>query len=371
MRIGFDAHAIGRRQTGNETYALGLLHGLSRIGVSVLAYGYDAPPVNGHDWRRMRRSSRWLRIAVDVPLAATRDRLDIYHGSYALPPILPCRSVVTIHDLTFVAHPKWLPRGQATIMRHTVGHAVRRATRIIAVSECTKRDILEFYDIPEEKIAVTHLAPRPGFMGDAHPGESSPRTDESSPRADKSSPRTDESSPYYLYVGNITPRKNVATLVRALDILKRRGAAIPLVVAGQPGAAHDEVSALVRSLGLENLVRFTGYVSDEELRALYLSCTAVVHPALYEGFGLTPLEAMALGRPVLAANAGSLPEVIGDAGILLPPTDADAWADAMERVLSPTLSEGLTVRGLRRAAEFSWERCARETVEVYEAALKM
>jgi glycosyltransferase involved in cell wall biosynthesis len=325
----------------------------------------------------MRRGSRWLRIAVDVPLAAARDRLDLYHGIYALPPILFRRSVVTVHDLTFVAHPEWFSRGQATIMRYTVGHAVRRAARIIAVSEHTRQDIVKLYGVPEERIAVTHLAPRPGLLSDAHPeestsraDESSLRADESSPRTDKSSPRTDESSPYYLYVGNITPRKNVATLVRALDILNRRGAAIPLVIAGQPGAAHDEVSALVHSLGLENHVRFTGYVSDEELRALYLGCAAVVHPALYEGFGLTPLEAMALGRPVLAASAGSLPEVIGDAGILLSPTDADSWADAMEQVLSPTLSEELAAGGLRRAAEFSWERCARETVEVYEAALQ-
>lgn len=351
MRIGFDAHALGRHQTGNETYVLGILHGLERINFPVSAYGYTAPPTTTHVWRRLRRKSRWLRLGLEIPLSAAHERIDLYHGVWALPPFLPCRTVVTVHDLTFLVHPDWLPRGQAEILRRSVGRAMRQAARVVAISERTKCDIVERYGIPEEKIAVTYLAPRPRPAAPAHS-------------------KPDGAQEYFLYVGNIVPRKNVAVLIRALGLLRDRGSAIPLVLAGQPGPGYRELLALVHQLNLDHLVGCTGYISDERLATLYAGCTAVVHPSLYEGFGLTPVEAMALGRPVLAAAAGALPEVVGEGGLLLPPNDAEAWAYAMEWVQQPTLNRDLSVRGLRRAKQFSWERCAKETVEVYRQVLQ-
>jgi glycosyltransferase involved in cell wall biosynthesis len=350
MRIGFDAHAVGRRQTGNETYALGVLHGLAQIGIPVNAYGYSAPPGDVHTWRRLRPSSRWVRIAVDMPLAAVRDRLDLYHGSYALPPLAPCHTVVTVHDLTFISHPEWLPRGHGAAMRYSVGLALKQAAAIIAVSQRTKADIVHHYRIQPERITVTHLAPRPQIVDD-HPDLHSRRD-------------------YFLCVGSIEPRKNIPVLIRALAMLRDRHIEVPLVLAGAPGAAFDDVQALIHDLHLGELVRFSGYVTDRELQGLYSACTAVVHPSLFEGFGLTPLEAMTLGRPVLAAHTGSLPEVIGDAGLLLPPTDPEAWACAMEQVLSGHLNSELAERGWARAQRFSWERCARETVGVYRRVLQ-
>lgn len=351
MQVGFDAHALGQQQTGNETYALGLLHGLAQIGFHVRAYSYVSPPTAGHYWRPLRRRSRWLRIAVDVPLAAARDGLHLYHGVWAVPPIMPCRTVVTVHDLTFAVHAGWLRRDRAAIMRRTVGHAVKRAVRVIAISEQTKADIVEWYGIPPERVCVTHLAPRPELL--AEPDISRGKRD-----------------PYFLFVGNVVPRKNVGVLVQALALLRDRGTAVPLVIAGHPGPGQGDVLDRIRRLRLDGLVRFTGYLSNEALRSLYAGCTAVVHPALYEGFGLTPLEAMALGRPVLASDAGSLPEVVGDAGYLLPPSEPQAWAGAMEQVLCEVVNRQLVDRGLRRAAEFSWERCARQTVDVYRAAVE-
>jgi alpha-1,3-rhamnosyl/mannosyltransferase len=292
--------------------------------------------------------SRWLRLAVEVPIAGARG-LDLYHGVWALPPLIGCRTVVTVHDLTFCLHPEWFRRGHAAILQRAVGGAVRKADRVIAISERTACDIAEWYGIPRSRITVTHLAPRPEVMAGAGiarlPAE-----------------------PYFLHVGNLVGRKNVQVVIRALALLRGRGVEVPLVLAGQPGDACEAVRALARRLGLGRLVRFSGYLDDRDLGALYASCTALVHPSLYEGFGLTAVEAMALGRPVLAADAGALPEIVGDGGRLLPPAEPNAWADAMERVLNAP--DWLpTERALRRAREFSWERCARETVEVYRSVL--
>jgi glycosyltransferase involved in cell wall biosynthesis len=351
MNVAFDAHTLGQRQTGNETYVLGLLHGLEQIGFSVHAYGFVPPPTVVHPWRRLRPHARAIRIPIAVPLAARRDRLDLYHGTWAIPPVMPCPSVVTVHDLTFLLHPEWFRRDTAVLMGVMVGHAVRKAARVITISERTKEDIVERYLVPAEQITVTYLAPRPAFsmpVPDVHP-----------------------SSAYFLHVGNIQPRKNVGVLIRALAILRDRDLAVPLVLAGQPQAAQQDILIAIRRHRLEKLVRFTGYVSDDALRSLYAGCTALVHPALYEGFGLTPLEAMAMGRPVIAADAGSIPEVVGDGALLVPPGDAEGWADAMEQVLcNEPVRCDLARRGLMRAAEFSWERCARETVGVYERALR-
>jgi glycosyltransferase involved in cell wall biosynthesis len=350
VRVGFDAHWVGQRETGNETYALGLLAGFERIGFAVDAYSFSSLTTMIHRSHRLWPRHRLVRIPVVTPLLALRDRLDLFHAAYALPPLLPCPGVVTVHDITFALHPEWFPQYAPGLRNTLVPLAMRKASRVITISEHTKRDIVARYGIPAHKIVVTYLAPRPTFVSRAptEPGD----------------------EPYFLFVGNVEPRKNVETVVRALRILRQRGIDLPLVVAGRPGSAYPQVCALVHELGLENLVRFTGYVSDDHLRALYAGCTALVHPALYEGFGLTPLEAMAQGVPAIVADTSSLPEVVGDAALLVDPSHPEAWADAMAQVCTDaTLRRRLIVAGLARAGQFSWERCARETVDVYRDVL--
>jgi len=339
-------------------------------------------------WRRMPDRSRWFRIAVDVPVAAGRDDLDVYHGVWALPPFTPCRTVVTIHDLTFLVNPDWFTRRGAAILRYSVGWAVKRAAHVIAVSERTKQDIVEWYGIPESRITVTLEAPRVSLMAQldnfrrgywtSTPAAPWPLTlgsaEDSAWGGGAGADRDGAAVPsesgsgqggYFLHVGNISRRKNVGTLVATLAMLRERGLGIPLVIAGQAGDAYGEVRALVGRLRLDDLVRFVGYVSDEQVAELYRNCIAVVHPALYEGFGLTALEGMAFGRPVLVADAGALPEVVGDAGLILPPLEPEAWADAMEGVTNWARNQSLAHRGLQRASAFSWERCAWKTVSVY------
>lgn len=350
MRVGFDAHHVGEQQTGNETYAIGLLHGFEKLGFAVDAYAFRPLPIRFHRMHRLWPHQSLVRIPFTTPLLAGRDRLDLYHATYTLPPLLPCASVVTVHDITFDLHPEWFPARLQRTLHALVPLAMRHASRVITISENTKRDIVERYRIAPEKIAVTYLAPRPHLL-----------TPVSVPPAE----------PFFLFVGNVEPRKNVETVLKALGLLRDRGIEVPLVIVGKLGLRHANVQRLVHRLHLAHLVRFTGYVSDSELRELYATCVSLVHPALYEGFGITPLEVMAHGAPAIVSNSSSLPEVAGDAALLVAPLDVEAWADSMETVVKqPQRRQELVCRGRARAALFSWEQCARDTVEVYRAALQ-
>ena len=352
MRVGFDAHMVGQRETGNETYALGLLQGLDQIGFPVHTYAFADLPAGIHRPHRIRRYPSPLRVPLAVPYVAVRDRLDLWHGTYILPPFLPCKSVVTVHDITFALHSEWFPSHVHRMLRALVPLSMRRASRIIAISKRTKWDIVERYGLAPEKIAVTYLAPRPSLL--------------SAPAA-----KTDQREPFFLYVGNVNPRKNVETLIRAVRIVKDRGLVVPLVLAGQPGFGFGRVADLIGELGLDDLVRVEGYVPDDKMTRLYASCAALVHPALYEGFGLTLLEAMAHGAPVIVADTSTAQEVVGDAALRVPPHDSEAWADALARIIHDAdLRRSLSARGLAHARCFSWEKCARETVDVYRAVVE-
>lgn len=349
-RIGFDAHSIGHRQTGNETYAAGLLCGLEAIGMTVDAYASAGKPTGWHRSHDLRLRHPLVRLPISMSLACRRDKLDLYHASYVLPPLLSCPAVVTVHDISFALHPEWLPRSMAARMSLLVPSAMRRARQIITVSQAVKTDIVERYGVPPEKITVTHLAPRPG--------------------PDIPASRQNEAA-YLLFVGNADPRKNVCTALKALDLLRRRGLALPLVVAGNPGRMLGFLCRLADRLGVRHLVRFEGYVPDERIRALYAGCAALVHPAWHEGFGLTPLEAMAAGAPVVASDIPAIREVTGGAAMLIDPGEPEAWADGIARVLTDQgLRNAMQSAGLARARLFSWERCAMETASVYDKALQ-
>jgi glycosyltransferase involved in cell wall biosynthesis len=349
VRVGFDAHMVGGRETGNETYARGLLTGLEAIEFPVDVYSFEPIASALHRRHRIWPHASIVRIPFSTPLLCRRDRLTVYHATYVLPPLLGCASVVTVHDITFALHPEWFPPQVQRMLAVLVPRSIRQAQRVITISEHAKADIVARYNVPLDRVVVTYLAPRPEFAVPLQRG--------------------DDADPFFLYSGNIQPRKNLGTVLRALALARQRGIEARLVVAGRAGYGFDEIAQLTHDLGLDHFVEFRGYVSDEELRALYASCVALVHPALYEGFGLTPLEAMVQGAPVLVADTSALPEVVGDAALLLPPVAPEAWADAMERILSDhALRKDLSERGRIQAGHFSWERCARQTVDVYAAA---
>jgi glycosyltransferase involved in cell wall biosynthesis len=348
VRVGFDAHMVGQRETGNETYALGILNGLGEIGFAVDVYVLGRLTHTIHRAHRIWPRSSIVRIPLSTPFIAARDNLSLYHATYVLPPLLPCKALVTVHDISFALHPEWFRPSVRRILDALVPLSLRKAARVIAISEFTKREIVERYRIDPDHVVVTYLAPRPAFG--------------------LSQPRQASDEPFFLFVGTVEPRKNLETLIRALRINSDRGVDLPLVVAGKPGFHHERAMSLVRTLQLDRLVRFKGYVSDPELQTLYSSCLALVHPSLYEGFGLTPLEAMTQGAPAIVANASSLPEVVSDAALLVSPTNAEAWADAMAKLAGDrAMQTDLSLRGTARASRFSWTRCAQETLAVYHA----
>lgn len=290
-----------------------------------------------------------------------QDRLlpnvDVFHATdHLLPRFSRIKTVFTLHDLIFLFHPethKPLNRWFLTLM---MPRFLRAADAIIAVSECTKRDAVRAYGIPEEKITVIYEGVSPRFR------PADPETVQAM-RAKYGLPEH-----FILYVGTIEPRKNLTALLEAMTNLQ--SAICNLVIVGKKGWLYEGFFQRLRELGLEERVHFTGYVPDEDLPALYSAADLFVFPSLYEGFGLPVLEAMACGAPVVCSDTSSLPEVAGDAALLVNPTDVRALAAAIERVLTDeALRASLQARGLERARRFTWEEAARRTLEVYQQVL--
>ncbi|MGH7776771.1 MAG: glycosyltransferase family 4 protein [Candidatus Dormibacterales bacterium] len=255
---------------------------------------------------------------------------------------LRCPSVITVHDLAIYVEPAWFPRGQPLSTRLVVPRSVRRADRIIAVSANTARDLRSMFGVEGSKIDVVHHGVSPAFR----PLEPD--------RLEAARARFRLPPGFVLFVGTIEPRKNLDTLLEAWAMMRDRP---PLVIAGAWGWRFEATRERIRRLG--SGVHVLGAVDAAELPLLYNLAACLAHPAWYEGFGLTPLEAMACGVPVVASDASSLPEVVGDAGLLVPPDQPDLWREALERVLrEPDLASELRRRGVLRAAEFSWTRAA-------------
>ena len=285
----------------------------------------------------------------------------LYHATEHLLPYLRRPTVLTVHDLIFERYPqhhKWTNRLFLSVGMRLF---VRAADTIIAVSQQTKHDLIELYHTPAAKIQVIYQGIDPSFA--PAPAATVQRVRERyALRAQDGAPR-----PYLLMVGTLEPRKNHITAMQALARLKAMKLPHSLLVVGGEGWLFEPIKAQVAALGLAADVRFTGYVPAADLPALYTGATAVLQPTLYEGFGFPVLEAMACGVPVVCSNVSSLPEAAGDAALLVAPTDDEALAAAIQRLLlEPALAADLRRLGLQRAATFQWQRCAAETVAIYQ-----
>ena len=298
-----------------------------------------------------------LSSCLGIPMDRFVGEADVFHATWHLLPRLRTpASVMTLYDLSFALFPETHLRILRWSSNVLVPRFLRACDRVIAISESTKRDAVRLYGIPEDKIVVTHLAAEDRFRP-ADPDRVAEVRD-----------RFGLPARFILYVGTIEPRKNLDVLLGALRRLKGQGREVPLVVAGRLGWLYDGFLAKIRSLGLESLVLLPGFVPDDDLPALYTAAEAFVYPSVYEGFGIPVLEAMGCGTPVLCSDASSLPEVAGDAGILLPSGDPAAWADAIGRLMEDTaLRSELRERGFRQSSRFRWEETARRTWEVYSA----
>jgi glycosyltransferase involved in cell wall biosynthesis len=299
-----------------------------------------------------------IREQISIPAALRRANADVFHAPhYVVSPLTRTPYVVTIHDCIHLRFPQYLPnRLAATYARTAMGLAARRSQRVLTVSHASKQDILHYLGIPADKVEVIHNALDTRLA--AAP------TDEEMANVRE---RFQLTSPFILYAGNIKPHKNVDRLIEAYSILRRRGVTDPkLLVIGNEVSRYPNLRRLVHRFQLHPHVRFFGFVQDTTLGALYRLASVFVFPSLYEGFGLPPLEAMAAGTPVITSNVSSLPEVVGDAAVLIDPMDAGAIADAMARVLGDApLRADLVRRGCQRVKTFSWDRSVARVREVY------
>jgi glycosyltransferase involved in cell wall biosynthesis len=303
-----------------------------------------------------------LRELFSVPWGLSRARADLFHAPhYVVSPLTRCPTIVTIHDCIHLRFPQYLPNRRAYLYaRAMMLIAARHARRILTVSQASKDDILRYLKVPASKVEVIYNALDERLA--AVP------TEEEISRVRE---RFQLRAPFILYTGNIKPHKNVDRLIEAFAILRRhRAGELKLLIIGDDISKYPNLRRLIHRFQLHQHVRFLGFVPDATLRVLYRLAAAFVFPSLYEGFGLPPLEAMASGAPVITSNVSSLPEVVGDAALLIDPMVPADIADAMQRVLDdPALRAELIRRGCERVKAFSWERSIARTREVYAEVL--
>jgi glycosyltransferase involved in cell wall biosynthesis len=344
--VAIDADVLGRRRTGDETYAAALLRELATIADRERLVAVTRRPElvpEGIEPFELPARSQVTRMAFGLPRALRRLRPQLGHFNYVVPPLYRGPAVLTVHDLSFESDPGLMSPRDRFMFRTFVPRSASRADRVFAVSERTKRDLVERYGISERKIIVTPNGVDPIF----HPNGSAP-----------------DVPPYALFVGGIQPRKDPLTAIEALALADGD---LGLVIVGDEKRGGDEVRSAVRRLGLEGRVQFIGYVEHEILASLYRGAACLVFPSRYEGFGLPVLEAMASGTPVVATTAGAVPEVAGDAAILVAPGDPAALADGVREALAKR--EQLVAAGLERARQFTWAETARRTLAVYRELL--
>ena len=366
MQIGIDARLVHYTRAGIGEYTLRLTQALAR-----------AFPEDRFALMQDRRDAQSLIDAANVrvvravvpshhrleqlllPWVVGRLHVDVMHSPDFIPPLRatgPC--VITIHDLGFLIYPHFVTKEGARYYGQ-IDRAVRHADQIIAVSQSTKNDLIRMLGVREDKVSVIYEAADPLFQ-----------PEDRAVALQHVQALYELPEEYILFVSTIEPRKNIAGLLRAYRRLRDDYKLTPaLVLAGAPGWLYEDIYALVDKLELKPHCRFLGRVSAPDLRHLYSAARCLVHPAFYEGFGLTPLEAMACGTPVIVSNVSSLPEVVGDAAMLIDPQCDDEITVALWRVLTdPALRAELRAKGLQRAAAFSWQRAAEQTMAVYRKA---
>ncbi len=378
MRIAVDYTAAARQRFGVGRYARELIR-------AVLAQ--DAPHEYvvmtgtaglGERWRREKAHLRhlaahpqhlrfrdlplddewmarlWQRLRLPLPAEWLTGPVDLFYSpDFVLPPLRRgTRSMLTVHDLSFLRHPEAFTPALRDYLRTVVPRSVARADIVLADSEATRRDLIALLDLPPERVVTLYPGLSAGFTPTPGPDE----------RGRLRRRYGVGGRPYILAVGTVQPRKNYVRLMAACDALADEA---ELVIVGQRGWLADPILA---EAARRPHVRMLGFVEDDDLAALYRQAVALAFPSLYEGFGLPPLEAMACGTPVVASTASSVPEVVGDAALLLDPTEISAWSEALARLLhDEALRARLRRAGLARARTFSWERAARRWLAVAQS----
>ena len=347
MRVAIDARCLAEQNTSNRTYWSELVLALSQdpslelILVSNVSLDPADVP-SGAEVVVASSPSRWFSLAV-LPRIARERGADVAHVQYTVSPFFRVPVVTTIHDVSFFIEPSWFTTKDRVILQRTVPAACRRAARVLAVSETCREEILAYVDVPPEKVVVTLEGTPNRLLGVVPDGEAL---------------QTIVQGPYALLVGGASPRKNLRGAIEAVRIARKALPDLVLLVTGRLPESPAEPWIVA-----------PGPLDEPTLAAAYRNAHALLHPSLHEGFGLTLLEAMALGCPVVASDRGAIPEVVDDAALLDDPKDATGMAEALVRLLNPVEREALIERGRRRAEGFTWTATAAATVAAYHAAV--
>lgn len=367
-RIGINAHLLsgeaGYRRAGIHQYIAQVLRHLPQDGSQYVIFTRHAEEwldevgtVRRSRWPTENRLARIVWEQVAWPWLAARNKIDLLHSMAFVTPWLSRRpAVVTVFDLSFMHFPEAFPAAQHWYLTNQTARSVRRARRVITISESGRQDVHRFFDVPLTQIDVVY----PGVDAVYRP---LPPEEIAAFRE-----RQDLADPFVLHVGTLQPRKNIPTLLEAFALAAPPD--VMLVLVGGKGWLFDEIFSRVQALGLQDRVRFTGYVPDEDLPLWYNAASVFTFPSLYEGFGMPVVEAMACGTPVVVANSSSLPEAVGEAGLLFDPQNAAKLTDRLTAVLhNPDLAATMRDKGLIQARQFNWEKAGRETAEVYRKAM--
>lgn len=368
FRIAVNAHLLsgeaGYRRAGIHHYIAQVLSHLPQDGNSeytIFTRFSGALPrrndfaLQGSHWPTESRSVRILWEQLVWPWQARK--LDLMHSmAFVVPFIAPCPTVVTVYDLSFLHFPEQFPKLQRWYLTSQTKRSCRAAQRVITISESSRQDVHAFFGVPLSQIDVVV----PGVNSCYQPIPSEQIT----------AFRKKQNLPdrFILHVGTLQPRKNIPTLLEALEKLEDKD--IHLVLAGGKGWLYDEIFSQIKALGLVDRVIFPGYLDDEDLPLWYNAATLFAFPSVYEGFGMPVVEAMACGTPVVASSASSIPEAVGDAGLLFNPQDSAELAERMASVLNDLdLSATMREKGVQHARNFSWEEAGRETAVIYHQIL--
>jgi len=373
VHIGIDAHTIGARQAGNETYVKNLIPALAELD-SVNRYTlFFAQRQAAEEWRlRFANFSVQLvpaptpivRVPVALAFELRRRPVDVLHVQFTAPPFCRVPVVATIHDLSFEHLPETFTRRGRFQLRLTVRRTARLAARVATASDYSRQDLIRTYGLRPEKVVVTYYGVDSRYTPN-------PASDREAPEARR---RFRIERDFVLAVGSLQPRKNLVRLIHAYARLRaeQKGFAHQLVIVGRPLWLFREVFAEIERQPWARDIIVTGYVADEELPVLYRAAAVLVYPSLLEGFGLPPLEAMACGTPVVASSTSCFPEILGDAAVLVDPYDEVALARAiLTSVSDGRLRTQLREAGLARVRRFTWRATAEKTLALYRESLRV
>jgi len=373
-KIGLNAHLLGQEGTyrgaGIHSYILHLLRHLPQADSALSYMVYtgqvteDFPELHKHT-STLPTSHPWVRVLWEQliqPGLLRWNDVALAHGlAFSLPVGVSCPTVVTVYDLAFFRLPQYFRPWNRLYLKLITRISTKRAATVIAISHNTRQELIDILGVPPEKIVVVPPGRDPQFhpIKDWHKLEDFRR-------------RRGLPDNMIFYLGTLEPRKNLVVLLQAYAKLRARDSSVPhLVLGGAKGWYYQDIFSTIKRLGLEKDVLLPGYIPGDELIWWYNAAGCFVYPSLYEGFGLPVLEAMACGTPVVTSNTASLPEVVGDAGLTVSPSDAGQLAEAMFTALrNPAWKEAAQQRGIRQASRFSWPKAAKQTTQVYRAMLE-